>query len=148
MKAPPRSRSSLPGARAVGERQQRDDAERRRRRGVEDEQEDERFLGDEPSEREADREREVEEQPVERVRGDAVLWWNQVGDQRTRGGAVELREERIHDDDRQDARERARLEQEEDQYRGRDHRERDRVASPDAIGEQAAGSCASTPPIP
>ena len=73
------------------------------------------LLGEESSEREADREREVEQQPVERVRGDAMLRGDQVGDQRTRGGPVELREERVDDHDRHDRGERARLEQEQDQ---------------------------------
>ncbi len=85
------------GAGAVGERDERDHAEDHRGGGVGDEQLSEVLFREEPSDREADREGEVEQQPVERVRGHAVLRRDEVGDQGTRGGTVELREERIDD---------------------------------------------------
>ena len=81
----------------MGERDERDHAERRGGHGVCDEQQCEVLLGEEPSDRETDRERQVEQQPVERVRGDAMLRGNQIGDQRTRGGPVEFGEERVDD---------------------------------------------------
>ena len=77
------------------------------------------LLGEQASEREADREREVEQQPVERVRGHAVLGRDEVGDQRARCGPMELREERVDDHDGEHRGERARLEQEQDQWRRR-----------------------------
>ena len=127
------------GAGAVGERDERDHAERRGGHGVGDEQQGEVLLGEEPSERETDREREVEQQPVERVRRDAMLRGNQIGDQRAGSGPMELGEERVHDHDRHHRGERPRLEEEQNEDGGRDHRDGDRVASPDPVGEQAAG---------
>ena len=128
----------LGGSGAVRERDERDHAEHHRGGSVGDEERPEVLLREEPSDREADREREVEQQPVERVRRHAVLRGNKVGDQRTRGGTVELREERIDDHDAQHGEERAGLEEEQHQGGGGDHRDRDRVPASDAVRQQAA----------
>ncbi len=122
-----------------GSATQRDHAEDHRGGGVGDEELSEVLFREEPADRQADREGEVEQQPVERVGRHAVLRRDEVGDQGTRGGTVQLREVRVDDDDREHRGKRPCLEQEQDQRGRRDHRDRDGVPASDPVRQQAPG---------
>ena len=124
----------------VGQRHERDHAERRRRRRVAPEEPAEVVLGEQTAEGQPARPADVHCQSVEGERGHALLARQQVRDERAGGRPVELTEQRDREHQRiDDGEARGAPEREREGRRG-EHRERDRVPASQAIREES--SCA------
>ena len=127
----------LRGPGAVRQGRERDRTEGRGGDGVADEQQVVGPGGQHAAEGEPDREPQVQHQPVGAEGGDPAFGRDQIDDEGARGRTVELGDEPQQDDDADDGPQTGDPDERERQQRTAEHRDGDRVAASQPVGEQA-----------